>query len=279
MNALIWRRLRRKPAALVAIAVILAHLIMALCAPWIAPADPYAMIAFPLMPPDNANLLGTDELGRDFLTRIIYGGRTAMVVAFASGALAVVGGGLIGLAAAWYGGWVDEVISRIVDMQLALPAILFVSLFVAGFGQSLPMLVVVVAILMSLGVVRTARTEGLGLMQHGYVKAAILRGEGAASVILRDMLPNTAELLAVEFAIRASAALLLVSALSFLSLGISAPTPDWGLMIRDGLTSLRELPVLVLAPAALISSLVIAINVATEGLADAFGLDAARGGA
>ncbi len=279
MKREVWHRLRRQPGTLIALAVLALHLVVALTAPWIAPADPYAMIAFPLMPPDPVNLLGTDELGRDYLSRVMFGGRTALLVAFAAGALGVLGGGLIGLVAAWYGGWVDEVISRLVDMQLAMPAILFVALFVAGFGQSLPMLVLVVAILMSLGVVRTARAQGLGLKQAGYVKAAVLRGESAAAIILREMLPNTADLLAVEFAIRASAALLLVSALSFLSLGISHPTPDWGLMIRDGLTSMRSEPWLVLAPAVMISSLVIAINVATEGVAGALGLDAARGGA
>jgi peptide/nickel transport system permease protein len=279
MTREILLRLKRRPAALAALAVVSLHLVAAAFAPLLSPADPYAMIGFPLMPPDAGNLLGTDELGRDFLARLLHGGRTALLVAFASGAAAVVGGGLAGLAAARYGGWVDDAICRLVDMNLALPAILFVSLFVAGFGQSLPMLVLVVALLMSMGVVRTARAQGLGLMEQGYVKAAILRGENGLSVILREMLPNTAELLAVEFALRSSSALLLVSALSFLSLGISAPTPDWGLMIRDGLTSMRTEPWLVAAPAAMISSLVIAINVATEGLAEALGLEAARGGA
>lgn len=279
MTSEILLRLRRRPAALAALVVVGLHLAAAVFAPLLAPADPYAMIGFPLMPPDGTNLLGTDELGRDFLTRLLHGGRTALLVAFASGALAVAGGGLAGLAAARYGGWADEAVCRFVDVNLALPAILFVSLFVAGFGQSLPMLVLVVALLMSMGVVRTARAQGLGLMEQGYVKAAILRGENGLSVILREMLPNAAELLAVEFALRSSSALLLVSALSFLSLGISAPTPDWGLMIRDGLTSMRSEPWLVAAPAAMISSLVIAINVATEGLAEALGLEASRGGA
>lgn len=279
MRREIWYRLRHRPGTLIALAVLALHLGVALAAPWIVPEDPLAMVAFPLMPPDSVHLLGTDELGRDYLSRVMFGGRTALLVAFAAGALGVFGGGLVGLLAAWYGGWTDEVIGRLVDMQLAMPAILFVSLFVAGFGQSLPMLVAVVAILMSLGVVRTARAQGLGLKQAGYVKAAVLRGETSASIILREMLPNTAELLVVEFAIRSSAALLLVSALSFLSLGISHPTPDWGLMIRDGLTSMRSEPWLVLVPAVMISSLVIAINVATEGVAGAFGLDAARGGA
>lgn len=273
------RRLRRRPAALLALGVVALHLILAVGAPWLAAADPYAMIGFPLLPPDDMHWLGTDELGRDFLSRLIHGGRTALVVAFAAGALAVGAGGLLGLTAARYGGWFDDVLCRLVEMQMAMPAILFVSLFVAGFGQSMPILIAVVAVLMSLGVIRTARAQGLVLMQQGFVRAAILRGESGLSVIGRELLPNAAELLAVEFALRASASLLLVSALSFLSLGISAPTPDWGLMIREGLSSMRSEPWLIVAPAAMIASLVIAINVATDGLAEALGLEAARGGA
>ena len=114
-------------------------------------------------------------------------------------------------------------------------------------------------------------------MQLGYVKASQLRGESASSIILRDLLPNILELLLVEFALRSSSALLLVSALSFLGLGLSPPTPDWGLMIHSGLSAIHSEPWLILIPAFCISTLVIGINFATEGIADVYGLDAARG--
>lgn len=205
------------------------------------------------------------------------GGRIAIVASLAAGFIATLGGGLLGLAMAYYRGPFDDVVSRIVEMKLAIPSILFVSLFVTGFGQSLAVLVFVMAVIKMMGVIRTVRAQGIVLMEQGYVKVAQMRGEHGPAIILREMLPNVADLLTVEFALRTSSALLLVSALSFLGLGLSPPTPDWGLMIHDGLQSIRSEPWLILAPALCISTLVIGLNFATEGIADAVGLEAARG--
>lgn len=276
MNAAVLRIVRR-PLASLGIALVAAHLAIALLAPLIAPYDPFALLDAPLEPPNATYWLGTDELGRDFFSRLVMGGRIAIVVAFASALVASLGGGLIGLTAAYHRGMVDDVISRLVEMKLAVPAILFVSLFVTGFGQSGTVLVIVISVIKMMGVIRTARAQGIVLMEHGYVKAAMLRGDGATAIILRELLPNIADLLTVEFALRASSALLLVSSLSFLGLGISPPTPDWGMMIHDGLGSIRSEPWLILAPALCISTLVVGINFATEGISDALGLDAARG--
>lgn len=272
-------RLRSRPLAIVGLILVIVNVAMAGLAPFVLTVSPLTILDMPLQPPGPDALLGTDELGRDFLTRLLYGGRTAISVALLAGAAATIGGGLLGLAAARAGGWFDDVVSRFTEVQLSVPPILTVSLFVAALGQSTTVLVVVSAIILSTGVIRTARAQGLNLMQTGYVKSAILRGESGLSVILRDLLPNAGELLAVEFALRASAAFLLVSALSFLGLGVSAPTPDWGLMVSEGLSSLRYQPWLVVMPALMISSLVVGINFATEGLSEVFGLEASRGGA
>ncbi len=276
MNRLL-RRLVRRPVTVLGLLLVAAHLAVALAAPLLAPHDPYRLIDVPLEPPGPLYPLGTDEIGRDFLSRLMMGGRTAILVAATAGLVAALGGGLIGLAAAYHRGIVDDLISRLVEMQLSIPAILLVALFVTGFGQSVGVLVVVVSLIYMTGVVRTARAQGIVIMQQGYIRAARLRGEGATAVIVREMLPNVADLLTVEFALRSSSALLLVSALSFLGLGISPPTPDWGAMIQEGLPSIRTEPWLILAPAVCISTLVIAINVATEGVADLLGLEAARG--
>lgn len=273
------RRLARRPVTVLGLLLVAAHLAVALAAPLLVPHDPYRLIDAPLEPPGALYPLGTDEIGRDFLSRLMMGGRTAILVAATSGLIAALGGGLIGLAAAYHRGLVDDLISRLVEMQLSIPAILLVALFVTGFGQSVGVLVAVVSLIYMTGVVRTARAQGLVVMQQGYVRAARLRGEGATAVIVREMLPNVADLLTVEFALRSSSALLLVSALSFLGLGISPPTPDWGAMIQEGLPSIRTEPWLILAPAACISTLVVAVNVATEGVADLLGLEAARGAA
>jgi len=273
------RLLARRPLAVVGVTLVLAHLLMALTAPWWIPYDPTALVGPALEPPGEEFRFGTDELGRDFLSRVVLGGRVAILVAFSAGLIAALGGGLVGLAAAYWRGWFDDVVSRLVELKLAIPSILFVSLFVTGFGQSMGVLIAVIAVIKMMGAIRTARAAGLQLMSLGYVKAAQLRGERGPAIIVREMLPSVIDLLLVEFALRSSSALLLVSALSFLGLGLSPPTPDWGLMIHAGLSAIHSEPWLILIPAVCISTLVIGINFATEGVADAWGLDAARGGA
>ena len=273
------RVLLRRPLALAGVVLVLAHLLVALLAPWLAPHDPTALVAAPLEPPGPDHRFGTDELGRDFMSRVLMGGRISITVAFTAGFIAAVGGGLIGLAAAYWRGFFDDAVSRLVELKLAIPSILFVALFVTGFGQSMLVLVVVIAIIKMMGAIRTSRAAGIQLMELGYVKAAQLRGDAGPAIIVRELLPNIADLLVVEFALRSSSALLLVSALSFLGLGLTPPTPDWGLMIHAGLAAIHSEPWLILIPAVCISTLVIGVNFATEGLADAFGLDAARGAA
>ncbi len=269
----------RRPIALVGVTLVLAHLLAALTAPWWVPHDPTALVAPALEPPGGEFRFGTDELGRDFFSRVFMGGRVAIVVAFSAGLVAALGGGLIGLAAAYYRGLFDDAVSRLVELKLAIPSILFVALFVTGFGQSMAVLVVVISVIKMMGAIRTSRAAGIQLMEQGYVKAAQLRGEPGPTIIVRELLPNVADLLLVEFALRSSSALLLVSALSFLGLGLTPPTPDWGLMVHAGLSAIHSEPWLILIPALCISTLVIGVNFATEGLADAFGLDAARGAA
>jgi peptide/nickel transport system permease protein len=271
------RRLARRPLTILGLLLVGGHLLVAAIAPWITPHDPLRLLDAPLEPPTAIFWLGTDELGRDFFSRLLLGGQISIVAAASAGLIAAIGGGILGLATAYHRGLFDDVVSRLVEMKLSIPSILLVSLFVTGFGQSLGVLIVVMSLIYMMGVIRTSRAMGISLMEQGYVKAAKLRGESATAIVLREMLPNIADLLTVEFALRTSSALLLVSALSFLGLGVSPPTPDWGLMIQSGLQSIRSEPWLILAPALCISTLVIGINFATEGVADLLGLEAARG--
>jgi peptide/nickel transport system permease protein len=273
------KALLRNPACLIGILLVVLHLVVAIGAPWVAPYAPTSLLDAPLEPPSVTYWLGTDDLGRDAFSRLLWGGRVAMLVAFAAGIIAVVGGAVLGLSAAFMRGAFDDCMLRLVEMKLAVPTILFVAIFVTGFGQSIPILILAIGIIQMMGVVRTTRAAGIVLMEQGYVRAAQLNGESGPKIILRELLPNVADLMAVEFALRASSALLLVSALSFLGLGISPPTPDWGLMVEDAMALLDSEPHLVLAPALAISTLVLGINLAAEGLAEALGLDAARGGA
>jgi peptide/nickel transport system permease protein len=271
------KQLLRRPLTVLGCLLVVGHLAVAAAAPWLTPYDPLKLLEAPLEPPTAAYWLGTDELGRDFFSRLLLGGQISIVAAACAGIIAALGGGFIGLAAAYHRGLLDELVSRFVEMKLSIPSILLVSLFVTGFGQSLGVLIFVMGLIYMMGVIRTTRAIGIVIMEQGYVKAAKLRGESPLAIIVREMMPNAADLLAVEFALRTSSALLLVSALSFLGLGISPPTPDWGLMIQSGLQSIRSEPWLILTPAICISSLVIGINLATEGIADLVGLEAARG--
>ena len=201
----------------------------------------------------------------------------ALLVTFTGVVAAVTVGSFLGVAAAYFGGALDDILMRICDIKLALPGILFVSLFITGFGESLGVLIALVGLVYFPGVIRIVRAQALTQVGLGYVKAAQLRGESAASIIGREILPNTLDVVYVEFAIRMSHAILLLSTMSYLGLGLSPPTPDWGLMVSEGVGQISFAPWLVLFPAVFISTLVIGLNFGAEALANALGMDAARG--
>lgn len=267
----------RKPAAILGLALVAIHLVLALFSPWIAPYDPTSLVGGRAEAPGMEFLLGTDVLGRDYLSRLLHGGRMALLVTFTGVIVAVLVGSLCGVAAAYYGGVFDDVMMRICDIKLALPGILFVSLFITGFGESIGVLIALVGLVYFPGVIRIVRAQALTQVNLGYVKAAQLRGETGPSVIAREILPNTLDVVYVEFAIRMSHAVLLLSTMSYLGLGLSPPTPDWGLMVSEGVGQISFAPWLVLFPAVFISTLVIGLNFGAEALANALGMDAARG--
>lgn len=267
----------RKPAAVLGLLLVAIHVALALFSPWIAPFNPTELVGGRVEPPGPEFLLGTDVLGRDYLSRLLHGGRMALFVTFTGVVAAVVVGSLLGVAAAYFGGALDDVLMRLCDIKLALPGILFVSLFITGFGESFVVLVTLIGLVYFPGVIRIVRAQALTQVNLGYVKAAQLRGESAGSVIAREILPNTLDVVYVEFAIRMSHAVLLLSTMSYLGLGLSPPTPDWGLMVSEGVGQLAFAPWLVLFPAVFISTLVIGLNFGAEALANALGMDASRG--
>lgn len=267
----------RRPAAVLGLLLVVIHVSLALFSPWIAPFDPTELVGGRVEAPGPEFLLGTDVLGRDYLSRLLHGGRMALFVTFTGVVAAVVVGSLLGVAAAYFGGALDDVLMRVCDIKLALPGILFVSLFITGFGESFVVLVTLIGLVYFPGVIRIVRAQALTQVNLGYVKAAQLRGESAASVIAREILPNTLDVVYVEFAIRMSHAVLLLSTMSYLGLGLSPPTPDWGLMVSEGVGQLAFAPWLVLFPAVFISTLVIGLNFGAEALANALGMDASRG--
>ncbi len=270
--------LTHSPGTAIGVVLVVGHVLIAVLAPLLVPYGPTSLVGAPLLAPGSPDfLLGTDILGRDYLSRLMMGGRTSLTIAMVGVLGAVLIGSFIAIWAAYVGGLVDDAVMRIVDTKLSIPGILFVALFVVGFGRSVPVLTIVIGLSYMPGAIRIIRSQAMTQVPLGYVKAARLRGESALSVIVREIAPNVAEVIVVEFAIRTSSAILAVSALSFLGLGISPPIPDWGLMIAEAVSYIHTAPWLVLLPAAFISTLVIGINFATDGLANALGLDAARG--
>jgi peptide/nickel transport system permease protein len=265
-------RALRRPATAIATLVVALHLLMAATAPLWVPHDTSAMLDSPLAPPGAEFWFGTDLLGRDYFSRIVSGGQVALLVAAlgVSGALAA--GTVIGLACGYLRGAADEAVGRLVDALMAIPEFLLISILVLALGKSLPALAAVVAVVYVAGVVRVVRARTIALAAQDFVRAAELRGEPRLAILLRELLPNLLPILAVEAPVRISAAVLRISALSFLGLGISPPTPDWGLMVQEAMTVILTDPWLLLFPAAMLSSFVVAVNFAVDGFAAAYGL-------
>ena len=266
------RRVLRSPMTVIGLALVLIHLFLALFAPLIAPHSISAILAGGLTPPSAEHWLGTDQIGRDYLSRLISGGRVALLVALIGVTVAVLTGTMLGLLAGYRGGWLDDALMRLTDAVMAVPELLLIAILVLTFGKQIWSLSIIVAIVYTPGVVRVIRARTVGLSALDFTRAAELRGESTAHILFRELAPNLVGLMSVELAIRISSAVLKISALSFLGLGISQPTPDWGLMVQEAITVVFTDPWFLLAPALALSSLIIGINFAVDGLARAFGV-------
>jgi len=266
------RRVLRSPMTMIGLALVLIHLFLALFAPLIAPHSISAILTGGLTPPSAEHWLGTDQIGRDYLSRLISGGRVALLVALIGVTVAVLTGTMLGLLAGYRGGWLDDAVMRLTDAIMAVPELLLIAILVLTFGKQIWSLSIIVAIVYTPGVVRVIRARTVGLSALDFTRAAELRGESTAHILFRELAPNLVGLMSVELAIRISSAVLKISALSFLGLGISQPTPDWGLMVQEAMTVVFTDPWFLLAPALALSSLIIGINFAVDGLARAFGV-------
>ncbi|GAB3051525.1 ABC transporter permease [Sediminivirga luteola] len=269
-------RQRRITAAGIGAAAVVVTILIALLSPWLTPYSAVATNAdAALLGPTPAHWLGTDQYGRDVLTRTLEGGRYALLVAFLATSIAVTLGTLVGAVAAYADGWLDEAISRVLDAILSVPAVLALLLIVTVFGQGLWVIVLAVSIVYAPAVARVVRGAARPVVSSGYVAAARARGERALPIIGREILPNVLDTVLVEFAMRASWVVLLVSTLSFLGFGANPPTPDWGLMIQENRTALTVAPLGTVAPIVSLAVLVIGLNLAADGLAKRMGVDRA----
>lgn len=240
--------------------MILVYIVVAIFAPLIAPFGETEVVSVRNAAWDDQFLLGTDNLGRDLLSRLIYAARNTVGIAFVTTALAFIVGSVLGLLAATIGGWFDPIVSRAVDVLMAIPALIFVLLLLTIVGQSIINMILVIALIDSTRVYRLARAVAMNIVVMDYVEAARLRGEGLWRLITREILPNAMAPLVAEFGLRFCFVFLTISALSFLGLGIQPPLADWGQMVKEFSGLITFGIITPLLPAGCIALLTVSVN-------------------
>ncbi len=246
--------------------VILIYGFVAIFAPLLAPYGEAAVHPQPYAPWSAEFILGTDQIGRDIFSRLIYGARNTIGIAFLTTLLAFAVGGGLGILASIKRGWTDQIISRVVDILMAIPSLIFALMLLSIFGSSAWSLVVIIALLDSTRVFRLTRAVAMNVVVMEYVEAARLRGEGPGWVMMREILPNIMPPLVAEFGLRFCFVFLTIAALSFLGVGIQPPTADWGSMVRDNASLIQfaqydlKAGITPLIPAAAIALLTVAVN-------------------
>jgi peptide/nickel transport system permease protein len=261
------RLLLRRPAFLIGIAVVIFWVVTAVLGERITPYDPFNDFARGHQPPSSEHLFGTDRLGRDVLSRVMVGSRDVLIVAPLAAVLGVVAGTLLGLVMGYYRGWIDNVLSRLIEAFLALPVILVALMTLVVLGTSTVVVIGVVGILFTPIVARTVRSAVLTERELDYVVAARLRGESGPFILTREIFPNVLGPIVVEMTVRFGYAIFTVATLSFLGVGLQPPSPDWGLSVSEEYTNMiagRWWPTLF--PALAIASTVIAINLIADTL-------------
>ncbi|MBT3428852.1 MAG: ABC transporter permease [Proteobacteria bacterium] len=247
-------------SAKVGVLAILAYAFVALFAPLLAPYGETAIVGSSYELWSDKFVFGTDNIGRDMLTRLIYGARNTIGIAFLTVAIAFFVGGTLGMLAAILGGAYDMLIGRLVDILMAIPSLVFALLLLTVFGTSIPSLVLIIALLDSTRVFRIARSAAMNVVVMEFVEAARLRGEGMGWIIRKEVLPNITAPLLAEFGLRFCFVFLFIAALSFLGLGIQPPLADWGSMVRETATLINYNDITPLLPAIAIAGLTVAVN-------------------
>jgi peptide/nickel transport system permease protein len=274
----VLRAVLSQPSGAIGATLVMCHVALALLSPHILPYDPIAQSAdMILQAPSLSHPLGTDRLGRDILSRTMLGGREAMLIATLATFVAMIWGTAVGLFLALVGGRTDTYAMRIVDALSSIPGILIVMIFVAALGVGPAALIPILGFSYGLGVIYIARAAALDFVARDFVLAAQARGHARVTILIREIMPNVRDSLAVQGAMQWSWLLLGIASLSFLGLGVAPPTPDWGLMIADSRGVMQTAPWAVLWPMAMLSSLIVGVNLAADAFAKALGVDRQMG--
>ncbi|ASM71431.1 putative D,D-dipeptide transport system permease protein DdpC [Pseudosulfitobacter pseudonitzschiae] len=251
-------------SALIGLFFTATYFLMAIFAPWIAPYGMAEVVGGVWEPSSAEFLLGTDTIGRDLLSRMIYGGRTTIFVATMATALSFITGSVLGFAAAVLGGWADQVLSRFVDLIMSIPSLIFALVVLSVMPVTIPVLIVVMGLLDSTRVYRLARAVAVDITVMDYVEAARLRGEKLVWIIFREVLPNALSPLVAEMGLRFIFAVLFVSTLSFLGLGVQPPQADWGGIVKENKDGIVYGIGAALYPAVAIATLAISVNLVAD---------------
>jgi len=260
-----WRFFVDMPlASKIGMFIILVNLAVVVLGGWLAPNGETEFVGGIWMPPSAEHLFGTDQIGRDILSRIIYGARTSVLIALGATLLSFSMGILMGFSAAVMGGAVDQVFSRIVDALMAIPTLILALVVISVLGSEVYVLILVIAVLDSTRVFRLSRAIAMDVTVMEFVEAARLRGEGLWWLMRREILPNTVMPLIAEFGLRFCFAFLFVAALSFLGLGVQPPHADWGGMVKENYNGLSYGIIASLFPAGAIALLTIGVNLVVD---------------
>jgi len=263
-------RFRRNKVAVASGMVITGFVVMAIFAPWLAPFGPLEQdLTNNYARPSLENPLGTDELGRDTLSRLLYGSRVSLGIAVSSVIIGVFVGAVLGLVAAYSGGVVDSVIMRVMDVMLALPGILLGIAIVVVLGNGVINTVIAVAVFSVPTFARLVRGSALAVLQLDYIMASRGLGASGVRIVLAHVVPNSLTPLIVQSTLQLGVAILIASGLSFLGLGVQPPNPEWGAMLSKGRELVRSTPVAAFAPGMAITVLVLSFSLLGDGLRDA----------
>jgi peptide/nickel transport system permease protein len=271
---LLWRQTPQ--SFRIGLVILVVHLVIAATGPLWAPYGFSQMGAgIPLSGMSWAHPFGIDQLGRDVFSRVVHGSHIVILLSLSGTALGLLIGAVLGLLSGYLGGWFDNVLQRLLEALISIPFLVLALIAIASAGPELsgnPVLVVlVVALVYAPRIARIARAAAMDIATRDYVTVARLRGESAWSVMRRELLPNATGVLLVEFALRAGYAPVLVGSLGFLGFGLRPPTPEWGLMISENRALIIITPITVLGPGLALASLVVGLNLFTEGLARILG--------
>lgn len=256
--------------------ILLLHFVVAVTGPFWTPYGLAQMgTGIPLAGMSWAHPFGVDQLGRDVFSRAVHGGHIVLLLSLSGTLLGLVVGSIVGLLSGYARGWIDELVQRILEALISIPFLVLALIAVAAAGPKLAgssvLVTLVVALVYAPRIARIARAAALDIVTRDFVTVARLRGESAWSILRRELIPNATGVLLVEFALRAGYAPVLIGSLGFLGFGMRPPTPEWGLMMSENRTFILSSPVTVIGPGLMLASLVVGLNLFTEGLARILG--------